>query len=169
MAKDPIIFACANPTPEIFPDEAKAAGAAVVSTGRSDFPNQINNVVAFPGIFRGTFDAHARDINEPMKLPEGPVWEDHRLENHRTKKQRVRRTFQSCRDPLSADPLFACQLFADQLFVRVLRPILSERPDLSSSFRTDSFLPSGGVSASRGSPAACTRNSLFWRRPSLFH
>ena len=68
MAKDPIIFACANPTPEIFPDEAKAGGAAVVSTGRSDFPNQINNVVAFPGIFRGTFDAHASDINEPMKL-----------------------------------------------------------------------------------------------------
>ena len=68
MAKDPIIFACANPTPEIFPDEAKAGGAAVVSTGRSDFPNQINNVVAFPGIFRGTFDVHASDINEPMKL-----------------------------------------------------------------------------------------------------
>ena len=68
MAKDPIIFACANPTPEIFPDEAKAGGAAVVSTGRSDFPNQINNVVAFPGIFRGTFDVHASEINEPMKL-----------------------------------------------------------------------------------------------------
>ena len=68
MAKDPIIFACANPVPEIFPEEAKAAGAAVISTGRSDYPNQINNVVAFPGIFRGTFDAHASDINEPMKL-----------------------------------------------------------------------------------------------------
>jgi malate dehydrogenase (oxaloacetate-decarboxylating) len=68
MAKDPIIFACANPTPEIFPDEAKAAGAAVVATGRSDFPNQINNVLAFPGIFRGTFDAHASDINDHMKL-----------------------------------------------------------------------------------------------------
>ena len=68
MNRDPIIFACANPTPEIFPEEAKAAGAAVISTGRSDFPNQINNVVAFPGIFRGTFDAHAQDINEPMKL-----------------------------------------------------------------------------------------------------
>ena len=68
MNRDPIIFACANPTPEIFPDEAKAAGAAVVSTGRSDFPNQINNVLAFPGIFRGTFDAHASDINEEMKL-----------------------------------------------------------------------------------------------------
>ena len=68
MAADPIIFACANPTPEIFPDDAKKAGAAVVSTGRSDFPNQINNVVAFPGIFRGTFDVHASDINEPMKL-----------------------------------------------------------------------------------------------------
>ncbi|MGX8774960.1 MAG: NAD(P)-dependent malic enzyme, partial [Bacillota bacterium] len=68
MAKDPIIFACANPTPEIFPDEAKAGGAAVISTGRSDFPNQINNVVAFPGIFRGTFDVHASDINESMKL-----------------------------------------------------------------------------------------------------
>ena len=68
MAKDPIIFACANPTPEIFPDEAKAAGAAVVSTGRSDFPNQINNVLAFPGIFRGTFDCMARTINEEMKI-----------------------------------------------------------------------------------------------------
>lgn len=68
MAKDPIIFACANPTPEIFPDEAKAAGAAVVATGRSDFPNQINNVLAFPGIFRGTFDVHASDINDHMKL-----------------------------------------------------------------------------------------------------
>ena len=68
MAEDPIIFACANPTPEIFPDEAKAGGAAVISTGRSDYPNQINNVVAFPGIFRGTFDVHASVINEPMKL-----------------------------------------------------------------------------------------------------
>ncbi len=68
MAKDPIIFACANPTPEIFPDEAKEAGAAVISTGRSDFPNQINNVLAFPGIFRGTFDVRASDINEEMKI-----------------------------------------------------------------------------------------------------
>ncbi len=68
MAKDPIIFACANPTPEIFPDEAKAAGAAVISTGRSDFPNQINNAPAFPGIFRGTFDVRASDINEEMKI-----------------------------------------------------------------------------------------------------
>ena len=68
MARDPIIFACANPTPEIFPDEAKAAGAAVISTGRSDFPNQINNVLAFPGIFRGTFDVRASDINEAMKV-----------------------------------------------------------------------------------------------------
>ena len=68
MAKDPIIFACANPTPEIFPDEAKAAGAAVISTGRSYFPNQINNVLAFPGIFRGTFDVRASDINEEMKI-----------------------------------------------------------------------------------------------------
>ena len=68
MAKDPIIFACANPTPEIFPDEAKAAGARVVSTGRSDYPNQINNVLAFPGIFRGAFDVRARDINKEMKL-----------------------------------------------------------------------------------------------------
>ena len=68
MAKAPIIFACANPTPEIFPDEAKAAGAAVISTGRSDFPNQINNVLAFPGIFRGTFDVRASDINDAMKL-----------------------------------------------------------------------------------------------------
>jgi malate dehydrogenase (oxaloacetate-decarboxylating) len=63
-----IIFACANPTPEIFPDEARAGGAAVISTGRSDFPNQINNVLAFPGIFRGTFDVRARDINEEMKM-----------------------------------------------------------------------------------------------------
>jgi len=68
MNKDAIIFACANPTPEIFPDDAKAAGAAVIATGRSDFPNQINNVLAFPGIFRGTFDAHASDINEEMKM-----------------------------------------------------------------------------------------------------
>ena len=68
MNKDAIVFACANPTPEIFPDEAKAGGARVVSTGRSDFPNQINNVLAFPGIFRGTFDARARDINEEMKM-----------------------------------------------------------------------------------------------------
>ena len=68
MAKDAIVFACANPTPEIFPDEAKAGGAAVISTGRSDFPNQINNVLAFPGIFRGTFDVRASDINEEMKM-----------------------------------------------------------------------------------------------------
>ena len=68
MAKDAIIFACANPTPEIFPDEAKAGGAKVISTGRSDFPNQINNVLAFPGIFRGAFDVRASDINEAMKL-----------------------------------------------------------------------------------------------------
>ena len=68
MAKDSIIFACANPTPEIFPDDAKAGGAAVVATGRSDFPNQINNVLAFPGIFRGTFDVRASDINEEMKV-----------------------------------------------------------------------------------------------------
>ena len=68
MAKDPILFACANPTPETMPDEAKAGGAAVIATGRSDFPNQINNVLAFPGIFRGTFDVRARDINEEMKM-----------------------------------------------------------------------------------------------------
>ncbi len=68
MNRDAIIFACANPTPEIFPDEAKAGGAKVVSTGRSDYPNQINNVLAFPGIFRGTFDVRASDINEPMKM-----------------------------------------------------------------------------------------------------
>ena len=68
MNRDSIIFACANPTPEIFPDEAKRAGAAVVSTGRSDYPNQINNVLAFPGIFRGAFDARACRINEQMKL-----------------------------------------------------------------------------------------------------
>ncbi len=68
MNQDAIIFACANPTPEIFPDEAKAGGARVVSTGRSDFPNQINNVLAFPGIFRGAFDVRAKDINDEMKL-----------------------------------------------------------------------------------------------------
>ena len=68
MNKDAIVFACANPTPEIFPDEAKAGGARVVSTGRSDFPNQINNVLAFPGVFRGTFDVRASDINEEMKM-----------------------------------------------------------------------------------------------------
>ena len=68
MAKDAIVFACANPTPEIFPEDAKAGGAAVVSTGRSDYPNQINNVLAFPGIFRGAFDVRASDINEEMKM-----------------------------------------------------------------------------------------------------
>ncbi len=68
MNKDAIIFACANPTPEIFPDEARAGGARVISTGRSDYPNQINNVLAFPGIFRGTFDVRASDINEEMKM-----------------------------------------------------------------------------------------------------
>ncbi len=68
MAKDPIIMAMANPTPEIMPDLAKEAGAAVVGTGRSDFPNQINNVLAFPGIFRGTLDVRASDINEDMKI-----------------------------------------------------------------------------------------------------
>ena len=68
MNRDAIIFACANPTPEIFPDEAKAGGAAVVSTGRSDYPNQINNVLAFPGIFRGALDARASDINDEMKI-----------------------------------------------------------------------------------------------------
>ena len=68
MAPNPIIFACANPTPEIMPEEAKAGGAAVIATGRSDFPNQINNVLAFPGIFRGTFDVRASDINEEMKM-----------------------------------------------------------------------------------------------------
>lgn len=68
MNNDSIIFACANPTPEIFPEDAKAGGARVVSTGRSDFPNQINNVLAFPGIFRGTFDVRAKDINEEMKM-----------------------------------------------------------------------------------------------------
>ena len=68
MAKDAIIFACANPTPEIFPEDAKLGGAKVVSTGRSDYPNQINNVLAFPGIFRGAFDVRASDINEEMKV-----------------------------------------------------------------------------------------------------
>ncbi len=68
MAKDPVIFACANPTPEIFPEEAKAGGAAVVSTGRSDYPNQVNNVLAFPGIFRGALDVRASDINDEMKI-----------------------------------------------------------------------------------------------------
>ena len=68
MAKDPIVFACANPTPEIFPEEALAAGAAVVSTGRSDYPNQVNNVLCFPGIFRGALDVRASDINDAMKI-----------------------------------------------------------------------------------------------------
>ena len=68
MNDDAIVFACANPTPEIFPDEAKAGGARICSTGRSDYPNQINNVLAFPGIFRGTFDVRASDINEEMKM-----------------------------------------------------------------------------------------------------
>ena len=68
MNQDAIIFACANPTPEIFPEEAKAGGARIISTGRSDYSNQINNVLAFPGIFRGAFDVRASDINEEMKL-----------------------------------------------------------------------------------------------------
>ena len=68
MNKDAVVFACANPTPEIFPDDAKAGGAKVVSTGRSDVPNQINNVLAFPGIFRGAFDVRAKEINDEMKL-----------------------------------------------------------------------------------------------------
>ena len=68
MAKDPVIFACANPTPEIFPEEAKTAGARVVGTGRSDYPNQINNVLAFPGIFRGALDVRAKEINDEMKV-----------------------------------------------------------------------------------------------------
>ena len=68
MNKDAVIFACANPTPEIFPEDAKAGGAKVVATGRSDFPNQINNVLAFPGVFRGAFDVRARDINDEMKI-----------------------------------------------------------------------------------------------------
>ena len=68
MAADAVIFACANPTPEIFPQDAKAGGAAVIATGRSDFPNQVNNALAFPGIFRGTFDVRALDINDAMKI-----------------------------------------------------------------------------------------------------
>ncbi|MCR5521904.1 MAG: NAD-dependent malic enzyme, partial [Lachnospiraceae bacterium] len=68
MAKDPIVFAMANPVPEIMPDEAKAAGAAIIATGRSDFPNQINNVLVFPGIFRGALMVEARQIVEEMKL-----------------------------------------------------------------------------------------------------
>ena len=68
MNEDAVIFACANPVPEIFPEDAKAGGARVVSTGRSDFPNQINNVLAFPGVFRGAFDVRASDINDEMKL-----------------------------------------------------------------------------------------------------
>lgn len=68
MARDAIVFACANPTPEIYPDEARAGGAAVIATGRSDYPNQINNVLAFPGIFRGAFDVRAREINDDMKI-----------------------------------------------------------------------------------------------------
>ena len=68
MANEPIIFSMANPTPEIMPDKAKNAGAAVVGTGRSDFPNQINNVLAFPGIFRGALDCRAKEINEEMKV-----------------------------------------------------------------------------------------------------
>ncbi len=91
MNRDAIIFACANPTPEIFPEEAKAGGAKVISTGRSDYPNQINNVLAFPGIFRGAFDVRASDINEEMKLaaaraladliPEGELSADNIIPN----------------------------------------------------------------------------------------
>ena len=68
MNRDAIVFACANPTPEIFPEDAKAGGAAVIATGRSDFPNQVNNVLAFPGVFRGAFDVRASDINDEMKI-----------------------------------------------------------------------------------------------------
>ena len=68
MNRDAVVFACANPTPEIFPEEAKAAGAKVVATGRSDYPNQINNVLAFPGIFRGAFDVRASEINDEMNM-----------------------------------------------------------------------------------------------------
>ncbi|MFY9381719.1 MAG: NADP-dependent malic enzyme [Eubacteriales bacterium] len=68
MTPDPIVFACANPTPEIFPEDAKLGGAAVIATGRSDYPNQINNVLAFPGVFRGAFDVRAREINDEMKI-----------------------------------------------------------------------------------------------------
>ena len=87
MNRDAIIFACANPTPEIFPEDAKAAGARVVSTGRSDYPNQINNVLAFPGLFRGTFDVRASDINEEMKLAAamalaGLISDEERNENY---------------------------------------------------------------------------------------
>ena len=87
MAEDAIVFACANPTPEIFPEEAKAGGAKVVCTGRSDYPNQINNVLAFPGIFRGAFDVRAKSINEEMKLAAawalaGLVSEDELSEDH---------------------------------------------------------------------------------------
>ena len=78
MARDAVIFACANPTPEIFPEEARAAGAAVVCTGRSDYPNQINNVLAFPGIFRGAFDVRASDINEEMKMAAAKAIAGHR-------------------------------------------------------------------------------------------
>ena len=87
MAKDPLVFACANPTPEIFPEEALTAGAKVVGTGRSDYPNQINNVLAFPGIFRGAVDVRAKEINDEMKvaaayaiaglIPENELREDH--------------------------------------------------------------------------------------------
>ena len=73
MNRDAIVYACANPTPEIFPDDAKAGGAAVIATGRSDFPNQINNVLAFPGVFRGAFDVRASDINEEMKMAAAQV------------------------------------------------------------------------------------------------
>jgi malate dehydrogenase (oxaloacetate-decarboxylating) len=68
MAKDPVVFACANPVPEILPDEAKKAGVKVMATGRSDYPNQVNNVLAFPGIFRGALDVRASDINDEMKI-----------------------------------------------------------------------------------------------------
>ena len=68
MSKNPIIFACANPVPEIYPEQARQAGARVIATGRSDYPNQINNVLAFPGIFRGVFDVRAKEINDEMKL-----------------------------------------------------------------------------------------------------
>lgn len=89
MNKDSILFAMANPTPEIMPDQAKKAGARIIGTGRSDFPNQVNNVIAFPGIFRGALDSHVKNITEDMKLaaanaiadcvPEDQLSDDHIL------------------------------------------------------------------------------------------
>ena len=105
MNRDAIIFACANPTPEIFPDDARAGGARVIATGRSDFPNQINNVLAFPGIFRGTFDVRASDINEEMKMAAAEALAGLISDEELKSRQRQRSGQDLTRIPVTREPL----------------------------------------------------------------